>query len=164
VSFTNVLFDTAGPGVSITATGGGLMGTSPAFAVGNAPTKLTFGIFTPAPPVANRIFSVRVMSADGSNQNANVVADTVVTLAITAGAGALSGTLTQTLFAGSNTVVFNGLTYSAADTPTFQATASGLTTASESTQAFSPTPAPGAATRIDVSQGNAQTAPAGTNV
>lgn len=72
-------------------------------------TKLVITNISPATPTAGVGFSVTVQSQDATNSPTNVLADTGFSLSTNGNAGAISGTTTGTLTAGSNTVVVTGV-------------------------------------------------------
>lgn len=83
---------------------------------GAPPTKLVITAVSPTTPTRNASFSITVQAQDNSNNPQNVISNTAVNLARTAGTGNLGGTISGTITAGSNTVVFTGLTYDVAET------------------------------------------------
>ncbi len=84
---------------------------------GNVPVKLAFlNINNGATPTVNTPFSATIQSVDESNQAANVLGNTTVSLSLANGSGVLSGTLTGVIQEGTNTVVFNNLIYNTAQT------------------------------------------------
>jgi hypothetical protein len=104
-----------------------------------APTKLAIpSVNGGVNPVAGTPFSVTVVAQDSGGTSRNVSAATSLTLTRTAGTGALGGTLTGTIAAGTSSVTFNNVTYTKAE-PGVVLTAtrtSGDTLASGSSPAF----------------------------
>jgi hypothetical protein len=97
---------------------GGSAGSRPKFAIDNvvvtagvAPTKLAITNINPASPVQNTPFSVTVQSQDNTNTPSIVSANTDITLSLDFGSGALGGTLTGTILAGTSQVIISGVTY-----------------------------------------------------
>lgn len=88
------------------------------------PTKLTITAVTPQKPMTGLPFSITVRSTDAAGAPKNVSQATTVTLSKTIGSGNLMGTLTGTIPAGLNYVVFNNLTYETAQNITVRADAS----------------------------------------
>jgi YVTN family beta-propeller protein len=81
-----------------------------------APTKLAItGVNGGANPTVGLGFNVVVQAQDGSNTPEYVAANTVVSLSLLTGTGALGGTLGCTITAGSNTCTVTGVTYSLAE-------------------------------------------------
>lgn len=78
------------------------------------PTKLSISAITPTTPSASSQFSVQVRSVDLANNPQNVVSATSFTLSVASGTGTLSGTLTGTIAAGTNSVVVSGVRYNTA--------------------------------------------------
>ena len=66
-------------------------------------------------PAVNAGFSVLVQAQDDAGTLRNVATDTTVTLSLNTGSGALGGTLTGTIAAGTSSVTINGVTYSKAE-------------------------------------------------
>lgn len=79
------------------------------------PTKLAITNVSPATPTANSAFSVTVQSQDATSTAANVTGNTTVNLSLIAGTGALGGTLSGVINAGTNSVVISGVTYNTAE-------------------------------------------------
>ncbi len=73
-----------------------------------APTKLVISSISPSSPVKNGSFTVTVQSQDATNAVAAVTSNTGVTISL-GGTGVLSGTLTGTINAGTNSISFSGL-------------------------------------------------------
>jgi hypothetical protein len=80
------------------------------------PTQLAITSITPTSPLAGSGFSVTVQSRDGSNVPQNVVANTVFSLSTNGNAGAIGGTITGTINAGSSSAVVSGVTLSTGGT------------------------------------------------
>jgi len=78
------------------------------------PTKLAVVSISPASPVAGQPFSVTVQAQDASNQPANVVAATGISLSATG--STIGGTTTGTIPAGQSSVTISGVTLSPAAT------------------------------------------------
>lgn len=66
-------------------------------------------------PTQNMPFSITVQAQDVNNVATNVTTDTQITLTKATGNGTLGGTLVATIPAGSNSVTFNNVTYSLAE-------------------------------------------------
>jgi len=75
-----------------------------------APTKLVITSINPATPLAGSAFSVTVQSQDGNSVAQNVLANTAFSLSTNGNAGAIGGTITGTINAGSSSVVVSGVT------------------------------------------------------
>jgi hypothetical protein len=121
VTISGVTLSPAATGVTITATrtsGDNLTaGTSAPFNVQSSSpvaTKLAVVSISPASPVAGQPFSVTVQAQDASNQPANVVAATGISLSATG--STIGGTTTGTIPAGQNSVTISGVTLSPAAT------------------------------------------------
>ncbi len=82
--------------------------------VGTA-TQLSVMSITPASPSINNAFTVMVRSTDALGAVKNVSTATTVTLTRTGGTGALSGTLTGTIPAGSSAITFSNVSYNTAE-------------------------------------------------
>lgn len=82
---------------------------------GAAAVKLAITNISPASPTAGGTFSVTVQSQDAGSVASNVATSTGITLSNTGG-GAIGGTTTGTITAGTNQVVVSGVTLSTADT------------------------------------------------
>ena len=67
-----------------------------------------------ASPSANVGFSVVVQAQDANGAARRVLADTYVSLSLSAGSGSLGGTLSGTILAGSTSVTISGVTYNTA--------------------------------------------------
>jgi hypothetical protein len=91
---------------------------------GAGATKLAYTT-VPSTGTAGTAFSVTVQSQDASGNPANLSSATTITLSKASGSGTLSGTLTGVITAGANSVTISTPVYSAADTMTLTATASG---------------------------------------
>lgn len=74
----------------------------------STPTKLVITSISPSSPVKNGSFTVTVQSQDATNAVAAVTSNTGVTISL-GGTGVLSGTLTGTINAGTNSISFSGL-------------------------------------------------------
>jgi len=85
-------------------------------AVGAAPTALRVFQQLPTSPSQNLPFNIVIRSVDVLGAPQNVTTATNVTLSLNTGTGILGGTLVGTIPAGSNTVVFNNVTYNTAQT------------------------------------------------
>ncbi|MDB5226120.1 MAG: hypothetical protein JWN78_313, partial [Bacteroidota bacterium] len=72
-------------------------------------TKLSFT--TPADQVINVPFSITVNSTDAGGTAKNVATNTLVTLTSNGNAGAIAGTTTGTITAGTSSVVFSGVSF-----------------------------------------------------
>jgi hypothetical protein len=121
VTISGVTLSPAATGVTITATrtsGDNLTaGTSAPFTVQSSTpvaTKLAVVSISPASPVAGQPFSVTVQAQDASNQPANVVAATGISLSATG--STIGGTTTGTIPAGQSSVTISGVTLSPAAT------------------------------------------------
>ncbi len=121
VTISGVTLSPAATGVTITATrtsGDNLTaGTSAPFTVQSSTpvaTKLAVVSISPASPVVGQPFSVTVQAQDASNQPANVVAATGISLSATG--STIGGTTTGTIPAGQNSVTISGVTLSPAAT------------------------------------------------
>lgn len=79
------------------------------------PTKLAVVGVSPAVPSALTPFSVTVQARNAADQARNVLTATDVQVSVFSGSGALSGTLTGTMPAGTNTLVLNNLVYNVAE-------------------------------------------------
>lgn len=97
---------------------GGVSGSRPKFSIDDVvvtatttPAKLAITNINPPSPTQGVGFSVTVESHDNSNTPQNVVSNTDVTLSLNTGTGALGGTLTGTILAGTSSVVISGVTY-----------------------------------------------------
>lgn len=83
---------------------------------GNIPTRLAVvNVNNGVNPTIGNPFSITVQSQDENNSPANVLGNTTVVLSVGNGSGILGGTINKTIVAGSNTVVFDNLTYSLAE-------------------------------------------------
>jgi len=71
---------------------------------------------TPTSPGAGYPFSVTVQSQDAFNAPTNVVTNTSFTLSTNGNAGAIGGTITGTIVAGTNSIVVSGVTLASAGT------------------------------------------------
>ena len=78
-------------------------------------TQLAITNISPASPIQNTSFSVTVESQDATNVARNVQAATNVSLTLLTGSGALSGTLTGTISAGTSSTVITGVLYDVAE-------------------------------------------------
>jgi hypothetical protein len=67
------------------------------------------------PPLVSTAFSVVIQAQDANGFAASVVSNTAVSLSLNAGTGALGGTLSGTLNAGTNILTVSGVTYSKAE-------------------------------------------------
>jgi len=79
-------------------------------------TKLVVTAIAPTSPTAGSAFSVTVRSQDAYGAFSNVVAGTAFSLSVNGYGGAIGGTVTGTLTAGSSTVTVSGVTLSTAGT------------------------------------------------
>lgn len=79
------------------------------------PTKLAVVGINPAVPSTLTPFSVTVQSRNADDQARNVLVNTDVQVNVFTGSGALTGTLTGTMPAGSNTLVLNNIMYNVAE-------------------------------------------------
>ncbi len=79
------------------------------------PVKLNVLNVSPATPSVLTPFSVTVQTLNAGDQVRSVTQATTVQLSVFSGSGTLSGTLTGTIAAGSNTATLSGLTYSVAE-------------------------------------------------
>ncbi len=79
------------------------------------PTKLVITNISPASPVQNANFNVTVQAQDNSNVAQNVIANTDISLTLNTGSGALGGTLTGQITAGTNQVIISNVTYNTAE-------------------------------------------------
>jgi hypothetical protein len=104
---------TTGPIAVTNAAGSGASAAS--FIVTSASKLAILSINGGVNPKKNNPFSVVVQSQNASNVAANVFANTTVTLTLATGSGALGGTLTGIINAGSNSVTISGATYSVAE-------------------------------------------------
>ncbi len=86
-------------------------GTAPA-----VPTQLVVTAISPASPFVNAPFSATIQAQDASGNSQNVTTATTVSLTLLTGTGALAGTLTGVIAAGTNNVVITGITYTVAET------------------------------------------------
>ncbi|MBL0047662.1 MAG: T9SS type A sorting domain-containing protein [Bacteroidetes bacterium] len=86
------------------------------------PTKLAVVSTTPANPIQNANFSVTVQAQDATNTPQNVLTATDFTISLASGTGALGGTLTGQIAAGSNQATITGVTYNVIETITITAT------------------------------------------
>ena len=111
-TIAGVTYDTLETGVSITATdtnpGTLTAATSNTFSVGaGSAAKLIVSAI--ADQGTNIGFSVTVTSADAGDNAANVSADTSITLSKKTGTGAIAGTVTGVITAGSHSVTISGV-------------------------------------------------------
>lgn len=99
-------------------------------------------------PTAGTGFSVVVQAQNGNGTPMNVSANTGITLTLNTGTGTLSGTLTGTITAGTNSVTINGVIYSKAENGVVlkASRTSGDTLASGNSASFKVNP--GAATKL----------------
>lgn len=81
----------------------------------STPTKLAITTISPTIPVTNSTFNVTVQAQDGSNNVANVLNATSVSLS-NSGGGTLGGNTTGTISAGNNSVTITGVTLSSPET------------------------------------------------
>lgn len=79
-------------------------------------TKFVITSISPATPSATDAFSVTVQAQDAYNLSANVVAGTAFTLSTNGNAGAIGGTITGTILAGTNSITVSGVTLATAGT------------------------------------------------
>ena len=79
------------------------------------PTKLAVVGVSPSVPSTLTPFSVTVQARNATDQARNVLTATDVQVSVFSGSGALSGTLTGTMPAGTNTLVLNNLAYNVAE-------------------------------------------------
>jgi autotransporter-associated beta strand protein len=82
----------------------------------NSPTKLAIIVISPTSPTAGTGFSVTVQAQDGNSDVSNVNANTAISLTTNGNAGAIGGTTTGTINAGSNSVTITGVTLAALGT------------------------------------------------
>lgn len=80
-----------------------------------APTALAVTSVTPTSPSRNIPFGILIRSVDGTGAPKNVTAATTVTVSLNTGTGALSGTLTGTIPAGSSYVAFSNVSYNTSE-------------------------------------------------
>ena len=97
-----------------------------------APTKIVVTNVTPASPYINTTFAITVQAQDANNNPQNVSVDEIITLSETSTNGVLTGTLTGTILAGTNSVTFTGLSYNFVENLTITATSTTLSTANTS--------------------------------
>ena len=120
VVVTGVVLPSPGTAVNLTATrtAGDILtaGTSSNFNVISVPTKFAITNISPASPTAGTGFSVTIEAQDASNTPANVQASTGFSLSTNGNAGAISGTTTGSISAGSATVVIPGVMLATAGT------------------------------------------------
>ena len=146
---------------TVTGSAAGLAGSPVTFtanAYGNlAVTSVNGG----SSPTAAVPFSVTVQAQDGSGTATNVAANTVVTLSRATGTGALGGTLTGTIAAGSSSASFAGVTYTKVESGVSIAAtrSSGDSLATGTSVAFSVVT--GSAATLSLTSGNNQTGLAG---
>ena len=82
----------------------------------SGPTKLAVtSVNGGSNPTAGSGFSVTVQSQNAGGTATNVVANTAFTLSVATGTGAIGGTVTGTIAAGTNQVVVSGVTYTKAE-------------------------------------------------
>jgi hypothetical protein len=79
------------------------------------PTKLSVSSVVPVNPMVNIPFSVTLRTTDDNGVPKYVNSNTTVKVSLYYGNGTLSGTMQQTILAGTNSVVFNDLKYSKAE-------------------------------------------------
>jgi hypothetical protein len=110
-------------------------------------------------------FDVTITAMDGEGTPVNVTSNSLITLTLVTGTGALGGTLTGTILTGTNSVTISGVTYNKAESgisiKATQTSGSPSLTANTS-NAF--TVNPGAATHLVISAISTQTAGAGFDV
>ncbi len=109
---------------------------------GATPTRLAY---TSVPTTGQQglAFSVTVQAQDTGGNAANVTNDTTVALSVGSGSGSLSGTTTGVISNGQSSVTISGVIYSAADTMTLIASATGgmtLTAVTSGSIAFASAP------------------------
>lgn len=80
------------------------------------PTKFVITSITPSSPTAGIGFDVTVQAQNAGNTAQNVLSNTSFTLTTNGNAGAIGGTTTGTVNAGSNTVTISGVTLASAGT------------------------------------------------
>lgn len=104
---------------NIIVSGGGVL-VPPSVSVSGtgqiAPVKLVITTISPSSPVINQNFSITVQAQDTSNNPQNVFTNTTVALSVFNGTGTLSGTITGTINAGSNSVIITNANYDVAET------------------------------------------------
>ncbi len=79
-------------------------------------TKLVITTITPTSPIVGTVFSVTVEAQDDYGAVANVVANTSFILTTNGNAGAISGTVTGTILAGTSSIVVSGVQLATAGT------------------------------------------------
>jgi|GEM_PF-858004 len=153
-TISGATYDTAETGVSLRAAASlGFpltAGTSNTFTVaaGAVSSMTVDSIGTQAAGVP---FNVRVNSVDAFGNLANATQDTLITLTVNTGSGAIGGVVSATLSNGSSSVAINGVTYDTAETGVvFDVTASGGDALGVvQTNAFEVTGGPATAITID---------------
>jgi hypothetical protein len=79
------------------------------------PTRLSITGIVPSVPSTNTPFSVTVRAEDNNGVPRSVTQNTAIVLSVASGTGALGGTTTGVIPAGSHTLVLSGVTYSVAE-------------------------------------------------
>ena len=106
---------------TITHSGGGIA-TTPTVSVSGIvadivpPTQLAIAYLTPISPNINTNFSATIQAQDNTGTAQNVAIATTVSLSLNTGTGVLSGVLSGTIPAGSNSVTITGIRYNIAET------------------------------------------------
>lgn len=140
---SGVLLDGFGTGVTVTATNSsGLLlnpGTSAGFTVLAKATELDFGIAPPASGIVNTNLSTFTVRALRPDDTVDTFYTGQITIAKASGSGNLTGTLTSNAVAGIAT--FSTYQFSASDTYTIIASATGLTSVTSGNIFISPNPA-----------------------
>jgi hypothetical protein len=85
------------------------------------PSQIVITNVTPASPIVDQTFTLTVQSQEGTGTATNVTVDELITLSDASSNGILSGTLTGTITAGTNSVTFTGLSYDYVETVSIQA-------------------------------------------
>jgi endonuclease G, mitochondrial len=106
---------------AITHSGGGIATTLTVTVSGTVadivpPTQLAIVYLTPTSPNINTNFSATIQAQDNTGTAQNVATATSVTVSLNTGTGVLSGTVTGTIAAGSNSVTITGIQYNVAET------------------------------------------------
>jgi hypothetical protein len=116
VVVSGVTLSSAATGATITATRSSGDNLSPGISIpfnvlssGGTPTKFVITSISPSSPLQGNAFDIIVESQDGNNVAQNVSSNTNFTLSTNGNAGALSGTVSGMINAGSSSVTLNGL-------------------------------------------------------
>ncbi|OGU57223.1 MAG: hypothetical protein A2X64_10735 [Ignavibacteria bacterium GWF2_33_9] len=80
-----------------------------------SPTKLMYSGVSPADPVTNCPFAITINATDNSGVPQDVDTDTEVAILQYWGNGTLAGTFVQTMYAGTHSVTFDDITYTAVE-------------------------------------------------